>query len=70
MLKAELPHIRSHDLRHLHASLLIAAGVPLAVISKRLGHSTISITSELYGHLLRDPNRQAAEAAAELLRAG
>ncbi|WP_434316388.1 tyrosine-type recombinase/integrase [Leifsonia sp. P73] len=68
--KAELPHIRFHDLRHLHASLLIAAGVPLAVISKRLGHSTISITSDLYGHLLRDANRQAAEAASELLRAG
>ncbi|WP_158862013.1 site-specific integrase [Leifsonia sp. AG29] len=66
--KAELPKIRFHDLRHLHASLLIAAGVPLAVISKRLGHSTISITSDLYGHLLRDANRDAAEAASSLLQ--
>ncbi len=68
--RAELPDIRFHDLRHLHASLLIAAGVPLAVISKRLGHSTITVTVDLYGHLLRDANRQAAEAASELLRAG
>lgn len=66
--KAELPHIRFHDLRHLHASLLIAAGVPLAIISKRLGHATISITSDPYGHLLRDANRAAAEAASSLLQ--
>jgi integrase len=64
---AGVPRIRFHDLRHLHASLLIAAGVPLAVISKRLGHTTISVTSDLYGHLLRDANRQAAEAVSALL---
>jgi len=64
---AELTKIRLHDLRHLHASLLIAAGVPLAIVSKRLGHSTISITADLYGHLLRDANREAAEAAASML---
>jgi integrase len=62
-----LPDMRFHDLRHVHASLQIAAHVPLAVISKRLGHSTIAITSDLYGHLLDDANRQAAEAASSLL---
>lgn len=67
---AGVDRIRFHDLRHLNASLLIAMGIPLAVISKRLGHSTISITSDLYGHLLRDANQQAAEAASQLLRAG
>ncbi|GAA3736270.1 hypothetical protein GCM10022239_10210 [Leifsonia bigeumensis] len=66
-LKAGLPKIRFHDLRHLHASLLISAGVPLAVVSKRLGHSTIAVTVDLYGHLLRDANRDAAEAAAAML---
>jgi integrase len=65
--EAGLPKIRFHDLRHLHASLLIAAGVPLAIVSKRLGHSTIAITVDLYGHLLRDANRDAATAAAAML---
>lgn len=65
--KTGLPDIRFHDLRHVHASMLISAGVPLAVISKRLGHSTIAITSDLYGHLLRGANREAAEASASLL---
>jgi integrase len=64
---AKLRDIRFHDLRHLHASLMIAEGVPLAVVSKRLGHSTIAVTVDLYGHLLRDANRQAAEAAGNLL---
>lgn len=56
--------IQFHDLRHLHASLLIAAGILLAIVSKRLGHSTSSISVDLRGHLLRDANRGAAEAAA------
>ncbi|MGN6763145.1 MAG: tyrosine-type recombinase/integrase [Leifsonia sp.] len=65
--KAGLRDIRFHDLRHIHASMLIAKNVPLAVVSKRLGHSTISVTSDLYGHMLRDANRQAADAVSEML---
>jgi integrase len=65
--QAELPDIRFHDLRHLHASLLINGGVPLAVVSKRLGHSTIAVTVDLYGHLLRDAKRDAAQAASSML---
>lgn len=45
---------RIHDLRHSHASWLIAEGVPLAAISRRLGHSSITITVDRYGHL--DPS--------------
>ena len=41
-----------HRLRHTHASLLIAAGVHLKVIQERLGHSSIQITADTYGHLL------------------
>lgn len=41
-----------HDLRHSHASQLIAAGVPLTAIQRRLGHKSITTTSDLYGHLL------------------
>lgn len=43
-----------HDLRHTHASWLIAAGVPLPVIQRRLGHSSITTTIDTYGHLAPD----------------
>lgn len=62
-----LPDATFHSLRHVHASLLLSAGVPLGVVSKRLGHSTIAITSDLYSHLLEDANRAAAEAAESVL---
>lgn len=64
---AGLRHIRLHDLRHGQASLMLAAGVPIAVVSKRLGHSSISITSDTYSHLLGGVGAQAAEAAASLV---
>jgi integrase len=64
---AGLPTMRLHDLRHLSASLQIAAGVPLAIVSKRLGHSSIAITADTYGHLLGEANSQAAEASAALV---
>lgn len=44
--------LRIHDLRHSHAAALISAGVPLTAIQHRLGHSSIAVTSDLYGHLL------------------
>lgn len=59
--------VRLHDLRHGQASLMLAAGVPLAIVSKRLGHSSITITSDTYSHLLDGVGRQAAEAAAGLV---
>ncbi|WP_175401134.1 site-specific integrase [Gordonia sp. UCD-TK1] len=69
--EAGLRRIRLHDLRHGQASLMLAAGVPIAVVSKRLGHSSISITSDTYSHLLDGVGAQAAEAAAALVpRAG
>lgn len=42
--------IRLHDLRHLNASMLIAEGVPITEVSKRLGHSLTSTTQNIYGH--------------------
>lgn len=65
---AGLPHASFHSLRHVHASLLLAGGVPLAIVSQRLGHSTITITitSDLYSHLLADAH-QAAEAGEAVL---
>lgn len=49
---AGLAGLRVHDLRHSHAAALISAGVPLTAIQHRLGHSSIAVTSDLYGHLL------------------
>lgn len=49
---ASLPEIRFHDLRHTHASLLIAAGVHPKAIQARLGHASITTTLNTYGHLM------------------
>ncbi len=65
--KAGLRQVRLHDLRHGSASLQLAAGIPIAVVSKRLGHSSISITSDTYSHLLDGVGSAAAEAAAALV---
>ncbi|MEV6585453.1 tyrosine-type recombinase/integrase [Kocuria rhizophila] len=51
-----------HDLRHTHASWLIAAGVPLTVIRRLLGHESIKATSDTYGHLADDADQAAATA--------
>jgi integrase len=47
-----LPVIRLHDLRHSHGSLLLAAGVPVKVVSERLGHTTPMITLTVYAHTM------------------
>ncbi|MGZ0711123.1 site-specific integrase (plasmid) [Coraliomargarita sp. W4R53] len=62
-----LPKITLHGLRHMHASLLIASGNDIAVVSKRLGHASISITSDIYTHLIGDAGRRAAEGASALI---
>ena len=49
--KAGLRHFRVHDLRHTYASLLIQAGASLAYVRDQLGHSSIQVTVDLYGHL-------------------
>jgi integrase len=67
---AGLRRVRLHDLRHGQASIMLAAGVDMTVVSKRLGHSGIRITSDIYAHLLEGVGRQAAEAAAALVPRG
>ncbi len=62
-----MPALTLHGLRHGAASLMLAAGVDVAVVSKRLGHSSIAITSDTYSHLLVGVGRAAAEAAAALV---
>ena len=56
-----LPRLRFHDLRHAHATHMLASGVHPKVASERLGHSKIGITLDLYSHVL--PNMQADAAA-------
>ena len=65
--RAQLPAIRLHDLRHTNASLALSAGVPLKVVSERLGHSQTAITADLYTHVHAAVGRQAAaQIAAQL----
>lgn len=50
---AGLPHARLHDLRHLHATTLLLAKVPVHVVANRLGHADAAITLRVYAHVLR-----------------
>jgi Phage integrase family len=52
-----VPVIRLHDLRHTHGTLLIKAGVPVKVVSERLGHATPAFTIDTYQHVV--PGMQA-----------
>ena len=61
MRKAGLPSVTFHGLRHTHASHLLAGGVHMKVASERLGHSNISITMDLYSHLLPGLQEDAAD---------
>lgn len=55
------PHMRFHDLRHLSATILIAAGVPVKSVSARLGHTQISTTLDIYADALESVDRAAAD---------
>ncbi len=50
--KADLPNVRFHDLRHSAATLLLSEGVHPKVVQELLGHSTISMTMDVYSHVL------------------
>ncbi len=56
------PRPSMHDLRHSHAAILIAAGVPLSAIKERLGHESITTTDKLYGFLLPQVKHGVVEA--------
>lgn len=66
---AEIPKIRFHDLRHSHASLMLKAGVSPKAISELLGHASISITMDVYAHLLPGIQEEAARKFSDLLAA-
>jgi integrase len=58
--KSKLPKIRFHDLRHTAASLMLNYGIPVIIVSKRLGHARASITIDVYGHLIPSKQEEAA----------
>lgn len=59
--------IRLHDLRHTWASLALQAGVPLKVVSERLGHATSAVTADIYSHVSPGMQMDAAEKVAALI---
>jgi integrase len=63
---AGVPTIRLHELRHTHGSLLIRHGIPVKVVSERLGHANIAFTIQTYQHLLPGMQDDAALAAERL----
>jgi integrase len=65
--RSGVPRITLHDLRDTHASLLAKAGVPLEVISRRLGHSSIAITVDRYMTVFKSRDAEAATAFEQLV---
>ena len=63
--KAGLPHAGLQTLRHSAASVMLTRGVPLKVVSDILGHSSIAITGDIYGHVSPDVARQAMSTLGE-----
>ncbi|OFW72092.1 MAG: hypothetical protein A2Y55_12560 [Actinobacteria bacterium RBG_16_68_12] len=64
--RAGLPHVRFHDLRHAHATLMLQQGVHPKIVSERLGHASIGITLDTYSHVLPAMQAEAAAAFDEL----
>ncbi|MEU4570820.1 site-specific integrase [Micromonospora sp. NPDC023956] len=64
---AGLGRVRLHDLRHTHVAHLISAGRPLTAISRRMGHASIAVTSDVYGHLLTEVDEGIMTAVAGML---
>lgn len=62
-----LPPIRFHDLRHVAATLGLAAGVDMKVIQEMLGYASLNVTSDLYSSVLPELAESAAEATTALV---
>ena len=64
---AGLDRVGLHTLRHSAASVMLSNGVPITVVSQILGHSGISITVDVYGHVAPDVSRDALDVLATAL---
>ena len=65
---AGVPTIRFHDLRHAHGSLLIKDGIPVKVVSERLGHANVTFTMQIYQHVLPGMQADAARSTERLAK--
>jgi integrase len=65
-----LPAARLHDLRHIHATTLLLAGVPVHVVAARLGHADPSVTLRVYAHVIQDQVADAADIFARSITSG
>jgi integrase len=65
LMRAGLPQIRFHDLRHTCATLLLSRKVNSKILSEMLGHATIAITLDTYSHVLPTMQESAAKAMEE-----
>ncbi|MCM3554522.1 site-specific integrase [Janibacter melonis] len=63
----DLPAIRLHDLRHTHATIMLGAGIPVKVVSERLGHANATITLGVYAHVMPGMQAEAASLFANLI---
>jgi integrase len=68
--QAQVRRIRIHDARHTYASLLLRRNVPIAYVSRQLGHSSIQVTVDLYGHFSPGGDRHHVEGLAEAIEEG
>jgi len=66
-VRAGLSHLRLHDLRHIHATMLLKAGVHPRIVQERLGHSSIATTLDIYSHTVPGLQKAAAERLDALL---
>ena len=62
--RAGLPTIRLHDVRHSYATAALAAGVPVKVLSQRIGHADVSVTLAVYAHVMPGDDEAAADLVA------
>jgi integrase len=65
---AKVPVLTTYALRHTHATELLRAGVPLKVVSERLGHTTIVMTGDIYSHVMPEVEHETALTVESMLR--
>jgi integrase len=65
--RAGLRTTKLHGMRHFRASALISTGADISAVSKEMGHSTIAVTSDLYGYLFEKASKRMAKRAAKLV---
>jgi len=68
--KAKLPDVRLYDTRHTAITHALAGGADLKFVSERAGHSTITLTADTYGHVMKETEAQVADIMGKILEGG